>query len=117
MVVIREDGSSPMLAEVDAHDEAQLQERLKAHADLLPVDEFDLVGPLMVVGRETTLPSGAAVCLAPSVNPLDYRERARTTKLHALRVLHGESILRPLADEAALDRANPQEPFVYRGSI
>lgn len=56
-----------MLIEIDAHDEAQLQERLKESPDLLPVDEFGLDGPLMVIGRETTLPSGAAdlLCLSP----------------------------------------------------
>lgn len=48
------------LAEVLADNEAQLQEQLKAHPELLPVEEFGLQGPLMVVGRETSLPSGAA---------------------------------------------------------
>lgn len=32
---------------------------MKEKPDLLPVDEFEMSGPLMVVGRETTLPSGA----------------------------------------------------------
>ena len=34
--------------------------------DILPIEEFELVGPLMVVGRETTLPSGFVdlVCIA-----------------------------------------------------
>lgn len=34
--------------------------------DLLPVDEFEMTGPLLVVGRETQLPSGAADLLAIS---------------------------------------------------
>ncbi|MBL8776748.1 MAG: hypothetical protein JNK12_12470 [Acidimicrobiales bacterium] len=59
IVVVREGGESPVLEEVAAHDEAQLQERMKHHPDLLPIDEFDLAGPLMVIGRETRLPSGA----------------------------------------------------------
>jgi hypothetical protein len=40
-------------------DEEQLQQRLKNSPDLLPVDEFGLSDQLLVVGRETTLPSGA----------------------------------------------------------
>jgi hypothetical protein len=58
MMVQREDGSSPILSEVLAEDEAQLQEIVKDNPDMLPVDEFGMIGPLMVVGRETTLPSG-----------------------------------------------------------
>lgn len=58
MMVQREDGSRPILTEVLAEDEAQLQEIVKENPDLLPVDEFGMSGPLMVVGRETTLPSG-----------------------------------------------------------
>lgn len=57
-MVQREDGSNPILTEVRAEDEAQLQEIVKENPDLLPVDEFGMGGPLMVVGRETTLPSG-----------------------------------------------------------
>ena len=65
MIVRREDGSFPVLVEVDAHDEAELQSRMKEQPELLPLDEFGLDGPLLVVGRETTLPSGAAdlLCL------------------------------------------------------
>lgn len=48
-----------VLDEVDAHDEAQLQERMKRQPELFPLEEMDLVGPLLVVGRETRLPSGA----------------------------------------------------------
>jgi hypothetical protein len=68
MIVLNEDGSEVMLIEIPATDEAQLQERLKNSPDLLPVDEFGLEGPLLVVGRETTLPSGAVdlLALAPS---------------------------------------------------
>ncbi len=58
-MVRREDGTSRILTEVLAEDEAQLQEIVKANPDLLPVDEFETAGPLMVVGRETALPSGA----------------------------------------------------------
>ena len=52
IMVWREDGSSPMLTETSANDEAQLQELIKENPDLLPIEDFDMVGPLMVVGRE-----------------------------------------------------------------
>ncbi len=58
-MVQREDGSRPILTEVLADDEAQLQELMKENPELLPIEEFGMTGPLMVVGRETTLPSGA----------------------------------------------------------
>lgn len=66
IIVQREDGSRPVLNEVLADDEAQLQDIVKESPDLLPVDEFGMDGPLMVVGRETTLPSGYVdlVCLS-----------------------------------------------------
>jgi hypothetical protein len=64
MVVVREDGSTPVLSEVPADDEAQLQELIKDNPDLLPVDEFGMSGPLLVVGRETTLPSGGVDLVA-----------------------------------------------------
>jgi hypothetical protein len=59
MVLVTPDGMSPVLDEVAAHDEAQLQQRLTANPDVIPIEEFGWTGPLMVVGRETTLPSGA----------------------------------------------------------
>lgn len=58
-MVQREDGSRPVLTEILAEDEAQLQELMKENPDLLPIEEFEMMGPLMVVGRETSLPSGA----------------------------------------------------------
>ena len=66
MVVRLRDGSSPILSEVLAENEAELQELMKDNPDLLPVDEFGMTGPLMVVGRETSLPSGAVDLLAMS---------------------------------------------------
>lgn len=59
VMVWREDGSRPVLTEVLADDEFRLQEIVKDTPDLLPVDEFGMIGPLMIVGRETTLPSGS----------------------------------------------------------
>jgi|SRR5581483_5454252 len=64
IIVVREDGSSPILTEAPAENEAQLQELVKGTPDLLPIDEFGMTGPLMVVGRETTLPSGAVDLVA-----------------------------------------------------
>jgi hypothetical protein len=64
MMVLREDGSKPVLSEIPADDEAQLQELIKDNPDLLPVDEFEMSGPLLVVGRETTLPSGGVDLVA-----------------------------------------------------
>lgn len=59
MMVWREGGERSLLSEVAADDEAQIQEIVKDNPELLPVDEFGINGPLMVAGRETTLPSGA----------------------------------------------------------
>jgi hypothetical protein len=59
-IVIERDAGEVLMVEVDAHDEAQLQDRLKNNPDLLPLDELGITGPLMVVGRETVLTSGAA---------------------------------------------------------
>ena len=59
MIVELTDGGTPVLTESLADNEQQLQELVKAHPDLIPVEEFGFVGPLMVVGRETYLQSGA----------------------------------------------------------
>ena len=59
MVLVGKDGASPVLEEVAAHDELQLQARLARNPDLIPIEEFGWSGPLLVVGRETTLPSGS----------------------------------------------------------
>jgi hypothetical protein len=58
-IIIRRPDGSALLAEGAADDEAQLQELVKDNPDLLPIEEFGMTGPLMVIGRETTLPSGA----------------------------------------------------------
>lgn len=58
LVAELDDGGTPVLEEVPADDELQLQERLKAHPDLLPLEEVGLVGPAVVVGRESRLDSG-----------------------------------------------------------
>lgn len=52
------DGAHELLSEVQ-YLEKPLQELVRDHPDLLPVDEFGMQGPLVVVGRETSLPSGS----------------------------------------------------------
>lgn len=52
------DGTRPVLEQVPAENELQLQEQLKLHPELLPLDELGLVGPAVVVGRESALDSG-----------------------------------------------------------
>src|SRR5690348_134015 len=61
-------GASTLLTEMPAANEAVLQEAMKHNPDLLPIDEFGMTGPLLVVGRETTLQSGYVdlLCLARS---------------------------------------------------
>ncbi len=51
------DGTTPMLEQVPSP-ELPLQEQLKLHPQLLPLDELGLVGPAVVVGRESSLESG-----------------------------------------------------------
>jgi hypothetical protein len=72
-----------MLVEELAENEHHLQEKLKEHADLLPVDEFGWSGPLMVVGRETRLPSGAVdlIGVTPSGEILvaEFKTRPQNT--------------------------------------
>lgn len=65
-----------MLSEVEAVNEAQLQERLKESPDLLPVEELGLTGPLLVVGRETTLPSGDVAVIEMKTGPQNSDFRA-----------------------------------------
>ena len=64
MIVRGTDGKELLLEERRAENEAQLQELMKNNPDLLPIDEFGMTSPLMVIGRETTLPSGAADLVA-----------------------------------------------------
>ena len=58
IIVTSPAGQLPVLEEVQAHDEAQLQELLKAHPELLPLEELGLAAPALVVGRESVLDSG-----------------------------------------------------------
>lgn len=64
ILVMGADGTRPMLTEVTAANELQLQTLLRDTPDLLPADELGVTGPLLVVGRETSLPSGAVDLVA-----------------------------------------------------
>lgn len=64
VVLVEGRANASMLTEVGASDEHQLQETMKRNPDLLPIDEFNMTGPLLVVGRETTLPSGSVDLVA-----------------------------------------------------
>jgi hypothetical protein len=58
LIIELPDGSGQMLEQVPAEHELQLQEKLKLHPELLPLEDLGLVGPAVVVGRESTLDSG-----------------------------------------------------------
>ena len=64
MMVESADGKLAILTETPADDEAQLQVLVKDHPELIPVEEFGMTGPVMVVGRETRLQSGAVDLVA-----------------------------------------------------
>ena len=64
MVIESSEGKHTLLSETLAENEEQLQEFVKANPDLRPVEEFDMTGPVMVVGRETGLASGAVDLVA-----------------------------------------------------
>ena len=66
------DGAVEQLEEVSAANEAQLQNFLKANPELLPIEELELLGPMMVVGAETQVNSGAIdlVGVTPSADIL-----------------------------------------------
>ncbi len=68
LLVVKSDGATSEYTEVPAPNEYHLQDLLRTHPELLPLDELALSGPLLVVGRETTLASGSIdlVGLAPS---------------------------------------------------
>lgn len=64
ILLIDSQGRRPVLTEVAAENELVLQTLLRDTPDLLPIDELGISGPLMVVGRETILASGAVDLVA-----------------------------------------------------
>ncbi|TDD59344.1 hypothetical protein E1263_15635 [Kribbella antibiotica] len=58
LVVLRDDGSEAVLEEILAPDEQNLHDRLRLSPGLLPIEDLDLDGPLLVVGQEVSLASG-----------------------------------------------------------
>ncbi len=67
-VLLQRSHESFDLVEVQAPNEHSLQEVIKTNPQLIPSDDLGLDGDLLVVGRETTLASGAIdlLCLAKS---------------------------------------------------
>jgi len=58
-MIVNDGADRRILEETRADDEEELRKLIKNDPDLLPIEEFGMTGPLLVVGRETTLPSGA----------------------------------------------------------
>lgn len=59
VLVKQSNGTSFDLTETPAQNEHHLQEIMKEHPALLPVDDLGISGPLAIVGRETSLASGS----------------------------------------------------------
>jgi hypothetical protein len=57
-------GMRVIVSEAPAESELQLQDFLKDNPEMLPVEELGLPEPLLVVGRESSVPSGAIDLLA-----------------------------------------------------
>jgi hypothetical protein len=58
-MLVTNESKTSVLKESLAHNEAQLQTVMRDHPGLLPLEDLDLVGPALVVGKETGVPSGA----------------------------------------------------------
>ena len=67
MTITLQDGTTPILTEGIADNELQLQELVKDNVDLIPIEEWGMTGPLMTIGRETNLASGAVDLVALTV--------------------------------------------------
>lgn len=59
MIIEDLDGERKILIETRADNEAELEQFLKENPVLFPIEELDLPGPLMVVGVQVQVPSGA----------------------------------------------------------
>jgi hypothetical protein len=57
-ILFEHEGRRAILEEASAP-EIELQEVVKRDPELLPIEDFGMAGPLLVIGRETSLPSGA----------------------------------------------------------
>jgi hypothetical protein len=57
-ILMRREDQAVELVERMADSEAELQDVLRRAPNLVPIDDLGLDGPMMVVGRETALPSG-----------------------------------------------------------
>lgn len=61
-------GASLNLEEVSAENEKDLQKILRDHPELLPLEDMNLRGDMMVIGRETTTRSGLIDLLGLTLN-------------------------------------------------
>ena len=68
MIVRTGDECQHILEETEATNEEELRSLVKDNPDLLPIEEFGLNGSVMVVGRETTLASGAVDLICVTAN-------------------------------------------------
>lgn len=57
-ILVRGEDKTVELVEQAADSEAELQDVLRRAPNLVPIDDLGLDGPMMVIGRETALPSG-----------------------------------------------------------
>ncbi len=57
--ILFENGEVEAVLEEQRTDERELQEAVKRHPELLPIEDLGMAGPLLVIGRETSLPAGA----------------------------------------------------------
>lgn len=69
--------------------ELDLQELFKTHPELIPAEDFGLTPPLLVVGRETPLPSGKVdlICVDPLGNVVLAEMKRGTEIAESRRVL------------------------------
>jgi hypothetical protein len=104
MTVTLQDGSSPILTEGIADNEKQLQAMVKNNVDLIPVEEFGMTGPLMTIGRETNLASGAvdlvAFTMGGDILVIEFKTGPQNSDFRAAL---GRSDLGRLAEESAAD--------------
>ncbi|MEV8506324.1 hypothetical protein AB0368_16025 [Actinoplanes sp. NPDC051475] len=58
LLVVLPDSAEAVLQEIVNSDEQRLHDRLRRTPGLLPLEELELEGPMLVVGQETSLASG-----------------------------------------------------------
>ena len=109
-MVIRKDGNPHSLSQVVAANEEELQELVKENPDILPFEEYGFTGPLMIVGRETTLPSGS-VDLVGLARGLQAVENERFPRYLKPGVPVSQSHRHRSLPDAPGDRCGSREPY------